>query len=97
MVFECLLCDIAAKIFITNEYRQADLKKTDEKCLLKAVAFNSLLVFLLANVMTGLINMTVHTLHIESGIAFAILLVYMITLCSISSILHAKNISTKFW
>ncbi|CAL1530462.1 unnamed protein product [Lymnaea stagnalis] len=66
-------------------------------CTMNAVSFNSLLFFLLANVMTGLVNMNISTLQTSDFSAVAILVVYMFLLCLVAVSLKAKNISTKIW
>ncbi|XP_005110320.1 phosphatidylinositol-glycan biosynthesis class W protein [Aplysia californica] len=79
--------------------REEKLAKSSQPsfCLLEAVTYNSLLFFLLANVMTGIVNLSVPTLNTGSHVAVAIVIAYMGVLCLVISVLRVKNISTKFW
>ncbi|NXK92602.1 PIGW protein, partial [Formicarius rufipectus] len=66
-------------------------------CLISAINKNQLLFFLLANIMTGAVNILVDTIHSKAAFTLCILHLYMFLNCSIMSILHAKNIVLKFW
>ncbi|XP_062815444.1 phosphatidylinositol-glycan biosynthesis class W protein [Anolis carolinensis] len=66
-------------------------------CMVSAVNQNQLLYFLLANVLTGLVNMLVDTIHSSTLAAMAILHLYMLTNCLVMSRLQAKNIIFKWW
>uniref|UniRef100_A0A8C3PKF1 Phosphatidylinositol-glycan biosynthesis class W protein n=1 Tax=Calidris pygmaea TaxID=425635 RepID=A0A8C3PKF1_9CHAR len=66
-------------------------------CLISAINKNQLLFFLLANVMTGTVNILIDTIHSETAFTLCILHLYMFVNCLIMYILHAKNIVLKFW
>ncbi|KFP98083.1 Phosphatidylinositol-glycan biosynthesis class W protein [Leptosomus discolor] len=66
-------------------------------CLISAINKNQLLFFLLANVMTGIVNILIDTIHSETALTLCILHLYMFLNCLIMHILHAKNIVLKFW
>ncbi|XP_036609262.1 phosphatidylinositol-glycan biosynthesis class W protein isoform X2 [Trichosurus vulpecula] len=66
-------------------------------CLIAAIDRNQLLFFLLTNIMTGLVNMTVDTLHSSSSWTLTILHLYMISNCLIIYVLHIQNITVKCW
>ncbi|NXP07159.1 PIGW protein, partial [Thinocorus orbignyianus] len=66
-------------------------------CLISAINRNQLLFFLLANVMTGAVNILIDTIHSETAFTLCILHLYMFLNCLIMYILHAKNIVLKFW
>ncbi|XP_051491459.1 phosphatidylinositol-glycan biosynthesis class W protein isoform X2 [Apus apus] len=66
-------------------------------CLISAINKNQLLFFLLANVMTGAVNILIDTIHSEAAFTLGILHLYMFFNCLIMYILHAKNIVVKFW
>ncbi|NXF07007.1 PIGW protein, partial [Smithornis capensis] len=66
-------------------------------CLISAISKNQLLFFLLANVMTGAVNLLVDTIHSKAAFTLCILHLYMFLNCLIMYILHAKNIVLKFW
>ncbi|NXP18456.1 PIGW protein, partial [Scytalopus superciliaris] len=71
--------------------------KVPHLCLISAINKNQLLFFLLANIMTGAVNILVDTIHSKAAFALCILHLYMFFNCLIMSILHAKNIVLKFW
>ncbi|NXM74636.1 PIGW protein, partial [Serilophus lunatus] len=71
--------------------------KLPHLCLISAINKNQLLFFLLANVMTGAVNILVDTIHSKAAFTLCILHLYMFLNCLIMSILHAKNIVLKFW
>ncbi|KAJ7406790.1 Phosphatidylinositol-glycan biosynthesis class W protein [Willisornis vidua] len=71
--------------------------KVPHPCLVSAINKNQLLFFLLANIMTGAVNILVDTVHSKAAFALCILHLYMFLNCSIMYILHAKNIVLKFW
>ncbi|NWI55717.1 PIGW protein, partial [Calyptomena viridis] len=66
-------------------------------CLISAINKNQLLFFLLANVMTGAVNILVDTIHSKAAFTLCILHLYMFLNCLVMYILHAKNIVLKFW
>ncbi|NXC05093.1 PIGW protein, partial [Orthonyx spaldingii] len=71
--------------------------KLSQPCLISAINKNQLLFFLLANVMTGAVNILVDTIHSKATFTLCILHLYMFFNCLIMYILHAKNIVLKFW
>ncbi|MCJ1391854.1 Glucosaminyl phosphatidylinositol (GlcN-PI) nositol acylation protein [Xylographa bjoerkii] len=76
----------------TTEKREADLATSH---VLKSYNRNGLAIFLLANLMTGLINLTVKTIEVNIGTAMAILLGYAAVVTTVAIALDAKNISIK--
>ncbi|XP_065503470.1 phosphatidylinositol-glycan biosynthesis class W protein [Caloenas nicobarica] len=66
-------------------------------CLISAINKNQLIFFLLANVMTGTVNILIDTIHSRTAFTLCILHLYMFVNCLIMYILHAKNIVLKFW
>ncbi|NWX15014.1 PIGW protein, partial [Aegotheles bennettii] len=71
--------------------------KLPHSCLISAINKNQLLFFLLANVMTGAVNILIDTIHSRAAFTLCILHLYMFFNCFIMYILHAKNIVLKFW
>lgn len=53
--------------------------------------------FLLANILTGLVNLSVDTLSASSLTAFMILSVYTFTLCMVTGLAHFFGVRMKFW
>ncbi|KAK0069832.1 phosphatidylinositol-glycan biosynthesis class W protein [Biomphalaria pfeifferi] len=104
MILQLLLADIFIT-FITSQHwkrksssllqAQQTKRGAKEICILKAVNYNSLFIFLLANIMTGLVNMAVTTHRILDKMAIFILTSYMLSLCYISLILYNQNFSLK--
>ncbi|KFZ48035.1 Phosphatidylinositol-glycan biosynthesis class W protein [Antrostomus carolinensis] len=71
--------------------------KLSHTCLISAINKNQLPFFLLANVMTGTVNILIDTIHSKAAFTLCILHLYMFLNCLIMYILHAKNIVLKFW
>ncbi|NXW64381.1 PIGW protein, partial [Eurystomus gularis] len=71
--------------------------KLSPVCLISAINKNQLLYFVLANVMTGMVNILIDTIHSKAVFALCILHLYMFSICLIMHILHARNIVLKFW
>ncbi|KAF8728830.1 hypothetical protein HU200_018115 [Digitaria exilis] len=70
-----------------------------EKNLVLEDAFNQNMLgsFLLANILTGLVNLSVDTLSASSFSAFMILSVYTFTLCMVTGLAHFFGVRMKFW
>ncbi|XP_048256592.1 phosphatidylinositol-glycan biosynthesis class W protein-like [Haliotis rufescens] len=77
-----------------NKTFPEDLSTT---CLLSAINYNSLLYFLVANLLTGLVNMSLQTLYAPPSLAITIITGYMLVLSGLVMLLYRKKISTKFW
>lgn len=65
--------------------------------ILDAVNYNGLLYFILANLLTGAVNLRVNTLQSSQTESFAYLAAYLFTLNSIIYIMYLLKIKTKFW
>ncbi|BFY99388.1 hypothetical protein BsWGS_02428 [Bradybaena similaris] len=66
-------------------------------CLLDAISYNSLLYFLLANLLTGAVNMSIATIYASDTVAVVTLVLYMCILSCVVVFLRKRNISTKIW
>ncbi|XP_066384079.1 uncharacterized protein At4g17910-like isoform X1 [Miscanthus floridulus] len=62
-----------------------------------AFSQNMLGSFLLANILTGLVNLSVNTLSASSFTAFMILSVYTFTLCMVTGLAHFCGVRMKLW
>lgn len=60
--------------------------------LLEACSRNMLWLFLLANVMTGAINMTINSLLVSTGHAIGVVCAYMFTICCVACAMHSNNL-----
>ncbi|XP_027081207.1 uncharacterized protein At4g17910 isoform X1 [Coffea eugenioides] len=58
---------------------------------------NLLASFLLANVLTGLVNLSIDTLFVSPATALAILLLYQFTLCAFVGCAYFFGVKLKFW
>lgn len=63
--------------------------------VLQAFNRNGLAIFLLANLLTGLINMTMNTLEMGDVATMAVLMVYLGTLAGVGLLLNRYNVSIK--
>ncbi|XP_062473083.1 phosphatidylinositol-glycan biosynthesis class W protein [Pezoporus occidentalis] len=66
-------------------------------CLISAINKNQLLFFLLANIMTGAVNILIDTIHSKTAFTLCILHLYMFFNCLVMYVMHARNIVFKFW
>ncbi|KAI9714570.1 MAG: Glucosaminyl phosphatidylinositol (GlcN-PI) nositol acylation protein [Candelaria pacifica] len=95
-----LFC-IIETIFFPSVHRVTEKKVEMEKCkeatstVLRAFNRNGLAIFLLANLMTGLVNLTLPTLSMGTLPAMGVLMAYTTVLTSVAVILDARNISIK--
>lgn len=93
LLFLLLLVDLYSQYqsFIFPKKREEDV------CLLSAVNYNGLVYFLLANVLTGLVNLSVDTLQMSTVQSMTILISYMGTLSIVTLMLCKWKIRLKFW
>ena len=68
-----------------------------ECTLMTAINYNGLFYFLSANILTGVVNMSIKTMYQPAGISFVILTIYMFLLSIVISFLYHKKISLKVW
>ncbi|NWI63917.1 PIGW protein, partial [Todus mexicanus] len=71
--------------------------KQEHVCLISAINKNQLLFFLLANVLTGTVNILIDTIHSKTAFTLCVLHLYMFVNCLIMHLLDAKNTVLKFW
>lgn len=60
--------------------------------LLDACSQNMLFLFLLANVLTGLVNIKINSLLISNGHAKGIVSAYMFMICCVACLLHSNKV-----
>ncbi|XP_004608656.2 phosphatidylinositol-glycan biosynthesis class W protein [Sorex araneus] len=72
-------------------------RKEPSLCLITALNRNQLVFFLLSNVTTGLINLSLDTLHSSTLCALFVLNLYMFINCFIIYMLHLQDKTIKFW
>lgn len=88
-------------VFFPAFYRAQDAKAEKEahdsatSRILRAYNRNGLAVFLAANVLTGLVNMTVPTLDVGPGVTMGILAGYAAAVTGVALVLDVYNISLK--
>lgn len=79
----------------------SDDQKTDQRTylpiILSGISYNGLVFFLLANLFTGAINLSVQTLLLNTTQALTILFVYTLIICTITTFLYLKSIKLKVW
>jgi phosphatidylinositol glycan class W len=74
-----------------------DVLDSEPSLLLDAINRNQLVVFLLGNLLTGAVNLGIRTMAVAPLPAFALLIAYMAALCGVAWVLHARQITLKFW
>ena len=80
-----------------ESHEMPKVKTCREPLLVKAISRNQLFYFLLGNILTGMVNLSMHTEHASDFTAMAILTCYILVTNGIIVLLHVKNVSTKFW
>ncbi|KHN94250.1 GPI-anchored wall transfer protein [Metarhizium album ARSEF 1941] len=97
-IFACCLIDT---VFFPATYSATDGRTEREanefatSRVLKAFNRNGLAVFLLANLLTGLVNMTIRTIDVGPVVAMAVLLGYMGVVTGFAVVLDVYDISIK--
>ncbi|KAG8589007.1 hypothetical protein GDO81_006211 [Engystomops pustulosus] len=66
-------------------------------CLIEAINRNQLLFFLHSNILTGIVNLSINTIHSDCMFSVIVILIYMFVNCLISYILHVNDITLKWW
>ncbi|KAI3324734.1 GPI-anchored wall transfer protein 1 [Xylariaceae sp. AK1471] len=98
---QLLACCLIETVFFPAFYNSTDSKSEQEaykaatSTVLRAYNRNGLALFLLANLMTGLVNMTVPTLDVGPAVSMGILVGYATILTIIAVALDAWNLSIK--
>lgn len=102
-----IVCFMLLEIFYY--FRSFDRPNTDEAeeegaekrnytpIILSGITYNGLVFFLLANLMTGAVNLCFQTLLMSTAQALAILFIYTFALCTISTFLYLRKIKLKVW
>ena len=75
--------------------REEEKHSQSSICVISAVDYNQLLFFVTANVLTGLVNMVVDTLHTGALQSLTILLLYMLVLVGMFVLLHTQRVKVK--
>ncbi|KJZ77369.1 GPI-anchored wall transfer protein 1 [Hirsutella minnesotensis 3608] len=79
----------------TSQRAEKVAHETATSRVLRAYNRNGLIIFLLANLLTGLVNMSVRTLHTSAAATMGILLAYTATVTGVAVALDMLNISIK--
>ena len=74
-----------------------DKQPITDSHLIAAIDYNLLLVFLLANLLTGIVNMSIDTIAAQPITGFVIVTMYMMVVCTIALVLYSYKIRIKFW
>lgn len=75
-----------------SESSEKSLQVFREPYLMQFINYNGLLFFLLANILTGLVNVAVHTIHVHHTISVIILFTYSFVLSAIVAVMYAWKI-----
>ncbi|KAL7620851.1 Glucosaminyl phosphatidylinositol (GlcN-PI) nositol acylation protein [Parahypoxylon ruwenzoriense] len=98
---QLLACCIIESIFFPSFYNATDAKTEQEAYetatsrVLRSFNRNGLAIFLAANLLTGLVNMTVRTLDVGPSVTMGVLFGYAIVLTTFAVTLDTWNISIK--
>ncbi len=98
---QVLACCVIDTVFFPAFYNATDRKSEKEAYyaatskILRALNRNGLVLFLIANLLTGLVNMTVPTLDVTPPVTVLILVVYMATVTGVAVVLDNYNIQIR--
>lgn len=84
-------------IGLSTELLPTRLCSTSSSLILDAINMNQLPIFLLANVATGIVNLSMDTIHASNAKAFLVLNLYLIFLTVTAVFLYKYKIKIKFW
>lgn len=65
--------------------------------VIDAVSKNQLFFFLLANLLTGAVNLSLDTISASPVVSFVTVVLYMFVLCVAAVVLYVNNVNTKVW
>ncbi|GAB0094176.1 Phosphatidylinositol-glycan biosynthesis class W protein [Sergentomyia squamirostris] len=65
--------------------------------IMRAINYNGLVFFLVANLLTGIINITMQTMLLDTMTSLVIIITYMLILCGLQTLLYVYKIKVKFW
>ncbi|ESP05631.1 hypothetical protein LOTGIDRAFT_181424 [Lottia gigantea] len=88
---------------VVRHWCKESLKKVKTKdsdltsCIISAVNYNGLGFFLLSNLSTGIVNLSIKTIHTPPTLSFIVLFIYTFILSVIIVGLFKFKISLKFW
>lgn len=68
-----------------------------EIAILNVFDRNMLPTFLLANLLTGLVNMSMYTIFVAPAKAFVVVMLYALTLVGLMGLVDVKKLKLKFW
>lgn len=101
------LQQIASFLLVDLIFKFVDYLRSTKECknnssqvcysLIESVNYNSLLYFLLANFLTGMVNLTLKTILVPPLQSMFIIIIYMFVLSSISFFLYVYKLKFKFW
>ena len=92
------VCQLFTVSCVTDDKKPSSVAETRRSFdLLEAINANGLLYFLLANLLTGAVNLSTVTMSASTSLALTELTVYVLTLSLIVSVLYVHRIRVKFW
>ncbi|XP_065834825.1 uncharacterized protein [Oscarella lobularis] len=89
-----LLVDVACLLFAS---RNTSANVLGNGSLIESISQNQLAYFLLANLLTGCVNLCMYTVTAPTLLSFTVVFLYMLTLTVLISALYVYNIRTKVW
>lgn len=99
--YQIAICCAIETVLFPNLYKAATREEEKQRCrdatstVLFSFNRNGLVVFLLANLLTGLVNMTMPTLHMSVFQSMGILLGYIAAVAGVAVALDRLNVSIK--
>lgn len=93
----CLLCEIYQQQYCNHTTSSNNNKPhgTTVPILLQSINHNLLFVFMIANLFTGVINLSMHTIYTPDMIALLVNIIYITLVCGIAELLYYHHIKLK--
>eukprot|EP01104_Vermistella_antarctica_P017249 TRINITY_DN6087_c0_g1_i1.p1 TRINITY_DN6087_c0_g1~~TRINITY_DN6087_c0_g1_i1.p1 ORF type:complete len:502 (-),score=118.18 TRINITY_DN6087_c0_g1_i1:62-1540(-) len=93
-----VLIVVAIDLFLLASLLLIELTTTPvEIGIATALNRNGLALFLIANVGTGVVNMSMETIYAEERVAFVVVGLYCFAVCVIAAVLHNMKVTLKYW
>ena len=74
-----------------------DIGNLRDPVLVEAINFNQLFYFVVGNLLTGIVNVSMRTIHADDVTGMVVLILYATVTNGLATLLYVKNIQTKFW
>lgn len=82
---------------LTTWIAERSLRDNERNAVIMGINFSQLPYFMLSNLLTGVVNLTMETIFVGGFAAFAAIVVYQLVACRIIWELYLRKIKIKRW